>query len=236
MMKKYILSLLVLSAISTTTFAEENGDASAPAVTSSSKVFIGGDIGSVSGYPNTTGVIVNGLAALGWTSASASQGLGSTSVNIHGGKWLSEVMGWEVGYSKFGDASGSFNASAGTQAYYGSNIYSASSIYAAILGAAKMGSGKAYAKVGLHSTATKTDYTSYRTSSSVLVATSTGSTTKSNSGIVLGVGYEYPFNNSWAIRADITMFTAAQFANVWNFATTENQTLIQSGIGLNYNY
>ncbi len=233
-MKKALALVLLISVVTTSAFAEEN---TIPTATSSDKTrFIGGDLGSVSGHPNTAGDIVTGLTALGWTSVSASQSLVSSASNIHGGKWLSDTIGWEVGYNSFGSAQGSFTASTTTQSYFGSNTYSASSIYAAMLGATKLGSGKAYVKAGMHSTSTKTEYTAYRYSFSTLIGTSSGSTTKSNTGFVLGAGYEYPFNSNWAIRLDIAMFTNAQFASVADFAVIKNQTLVQSALGVNYNF
>lgn len=233
-MKKNLAFGLLIAAITTSAFAEESA---APVDTvSGSAKFIGGDIGSVSGYLDTTGTIVSGLIANGWTSASAAQSVGASTYNIHGGKWLSDTTAWEVGYNSFGSVPGSFSASTTTQRYSGTNSYSATNIYAAILKASRLGSGKAYAKAGLHSTSTKTEYNSSRYSGTTLTGVGSGSTTKSNMGFVLGAGYEYPFSSTWAVRFDINMFTNAQFANVWNFAIIETKTLVQSSVGVNYNF
>lgn len=238
-MKNTFVFALLSFALTTSAFAEENSASStpAPAVTTpsaSGKTFIGVDIGLLSGYPDSTGAIVSGQIAGGWTSASATQKISTTSFNIHGGQWLSERLGWEVGYSDFGSAIGSFNSTTASQSYNGSYQYSASTVYAAALGATSLGAGKLYGKAGLHSTSTKTEYTSLLYRFSTLQGRFAGSTTMSSTGFLLGGGYEYAFNKNWAVRADITMFSGVQFANVSKFSTIENQTLIQTSVGLNY--
>lgn len=240
-MKNTFVFALLAFAITTPAFAEENSTASTPAPVettppASVRTFIGGDIGMLSGYPDSTGTIVSGQLAGGWTSASATQKIATTSYGIHGGQWLSERLGWEVGYGAFGNVKGSFSSSSATQSYYGSYEYSASSVYAAVLGAIPLGAGKLYGKAGLHSTSTTTNYTSYLYTFSRLQRTYSGSTTTSSTGFLLGGGYEYAFNKNWAVRADVTMFNGAQFASVTNFATIADQTLFQTAAGLNYSF
>lgn len=237
-MKNTFVFALLSFALTTPAFAEENSTSSTPAPaattpSASGKTFIGINIGLLSGYPDSTGTIVSGQLANGWTSASATQKISTTSYNIHGGQWLSEQLGWEVGYSDFGSAKGSYKYANATQNTSGDYEYSASTVYAAVLGATSLGAGKLYGKAGLHSTSTTTVYSSY-TSSLTLQRTASGSTTTSSTGFLLGGGYEYAFNKNWAARADITMFSGAQFANVYKPATIENQTLIQTSVGLNY--
>lgn len=236
----FVLALLssLSSIITTPAFAEENTTSSAPASTAPSAsgktTFIGVDIGALSGYPNSTGTIVSGLTANGWTSASATERVSPVAYDFHGGQWLSERLGWEVGYGVYGSVDGLFSASTTTQNYFGSYAYSASIVYGAVLGAIPLGSGKLYGKAGLHSTSTTTAFSSYK--NNLAVSLITGSTSQSSTGFLLGGGYEYAFNKNWAVRADITMFNGAQFASAWNFATIENKTLIQTAAGLNYSF
>jgi opacity protein-like surface antigen len=237
-MKKSFVVALLASVITSTAFAaDELVTSGAPDATppSGKTTFVGIDIGTVSGYLDSQSTITSGLTASGWGSVSVSQNVSSAAVNIHGGQWLSEHLGWEAGYSDFGKVTGTVTAYATPQSYFGSYSYSASTAYAAVLGAIPFGSSKLYGKAGLHSTSTKTDFNVYRYNYTTL-STNTGSTTKSSTGFVLGGGYEYAFNKSWAIRADVTMFNGAQFTSAWNLSTTENKTLIQTAIGVDFSF
>lgn len=247
-MKKNILALVILSATTAPAFADSaattapasaapvSADNTTSVAPASARNFIGGAVGTLSGYPDSTGDIVYGLVGNGWTSASASQKTSTTSYSVYGGQWLSERLGWEVGYGAFGSVDGSFTASAGLQSYNGSYKYSATTVYGAVLGAIPLGSGKLYGKVGLHSTSTQTDYSTQRYILTTLVSTGTASATKSGTGLVLGAGYEYPLNKNWAVRADMTMFNGAQFVSVADFTMTKSQTLIQTAVGLDYSF
>ncbi len=199
--------------------------------------FIGAAVGSTSGYPDSTNTIVGGLIANGWTSASDSQKLSASSLSIYGGQWLSDKLGWEAGYLDSGSVDGTANASTATQTFASPYKYSATSLYGAVLGAMQVSGGKLYAKVGLHSSSAKTEYTSTKsTTAGVVLATGAGSTTKSTIGFLIGAGYEYELNKSWNLRADVTMLGGVQFADAWNFANTDTQTLTNISIGANYNF
>lgn len=236
-MKNTFVFALLSFALTTPAFAEENSTSSTPAPaattpSASGKIFIGVDIGLLSGYPDSTGTIVSGLIANGWTSASAAQKTSTTSYNIHGGQWLSEQLGWEVGYGDLGSVKGSLNSANATSNYSGVYEYSASTVYAAVLGATSLGAGKLYGKAGLHSTSTTTAISTYQYSLT-FQRRSSGSSTTSSTGFLLGGGYEYAFNKNWAARADITMFNGTEVVNVWT-GNKDAQTLIQTSVGLNY--
>lgn len=194
--------------------------------------FVGASLGTTGGYPDSTGTIVSGLIANGWTSASASQKIAASSLGIYGGQWLSDKLGWEVGYLDSGTADGTGDASFTTKTFNMPYKYSATSIYGAALGAMQVGGGKLYAKAGLHSTDAKSSYSYTNTSTG---GAGSASKTNSTAGLLLGVGYEYELTKSWGLRADVTMLNGVQFSDVWN-GSTKTQTLTNISIGANYNF
>lgn len=189
--------------------------------------FIGGDIGTVSGYPDRTGATVSALMGAGATSASATQKTGSAAFNLHGGQWLNAHFGWEVGYDVLGSVDGSWTSVGATT---GSYKYSASAFHVAALGGIPMGGrGKLYGKVGLFSASTKEE------------ARNTvgffSSKTQSSTGLLVGGGYELSFTEKIAGHAGISLFNGVKFDDfTTNNTTTDKKTLVQIAVGVDYKF
>lgn len=209
-MKRITAAVLLSAAFATPAFAEG--------------FFIGADIGTAAGYPDRTGETVNGLIAAGATYASATQKTSSIAFGLHGGQWITEHFGWEVGYDALGSVDGSWVSIGATT---GSYKYSASAFHVAALGGIPLGRGKLYGKAGLFSASTKED-------ASNTVGFS-ASKTQSSTGLILGGGYELSFSDKIAGHAGINLFNGMKFNDFTN-NTTSNKTLAQVVVGVDYTF
>lgn len=190
--------------------------------------FVGADLSSSFGYPDSTNLLVDGFINNGFSSANAQQKSGTLGFGVVGGKWFSEKLGWEFGYAKLGSGvDGSFSTTGPTRA--GTYDYTASAFHMAILGGTKAGDGKIYGKVGLYrsSTESKWAYTVGSTSSS------TGS--NSNMGLMMGVGYEMPINANLSTRFGADIYNGVEFQEISN-STKVQKMLYRMSLGLIYNY
>lgn len=209
-MKKNILVLALLSAIATPTLAEGG--------------FIGGDIGLVLGYPNRTGETASGLSAAGATSLSVTQKVSSIAFDLRGGQWITEQLGWEIGYDALGNVDGSWTSTGSTTGNY---KYSASAYHFVALGGIPMGGGKLYGKAGVFSASVKEDASN--------TAGFSASNTQSSTGLLLGGGYEWSLSDKLAGHTGIDLFNGVKFHDFSN-NKTENKTLVQISVGVDYKF
>lgn len=209
-MKKIAAAVLLTASLATPAFAEG--------------YFIGADIGTAAGYPDRTGETINGLIGAGATYASATQKTSSVAFDLHGGQWITERFGWEVGYDAFGSVDGSWTSIGSTT---GSYKYSASAVHVAALGGIPLGRGKLYGKAGLFSASTKEDASNTVGFSS--------SKTQSSTGLLIGGGYELSFSDKIAGHAGMNLFNGMKFNDFTN-NTTSNKTLVQVLVGVDYKF
>jgi OmpA-OmpF porin, OOP family len=187
--------------------------------------FIGGDLGIAAGYPDRKEEVGNGLIGAGATYVSVTQKMASIALDLHGGQWVTEQFGWEIGYDALGSADGDWTSSGAST---GSYKYTASAYHFALLGGIPVGGrGKLFGKAGLFSASTKEE------------VSNTGgyhsSITQSSSGLLLGGGYELSFNERVAGRAGITLFNGVKFNDFTN-NQTDKKTLVQVAVGVNYKF
>lgn len=211
-MKKISAAVLLFAAFATPVFAEG--------------FFIGADIGTATGYPDRTAEIANGLVTAGATFASATEKKTSFAFDLHGGQWVTERFGWEVGYDSLGSVDGSWTSIGGT-ATTGSFKYSVSALHVAALGGIPMGHGKLYGKAGLFSASTKED-------ASNTVGYSQ-SKTQSSTGLLVGGGYELSFNDKLAGHVGFNLFNGVKFNDFTNTPnTTDKNNIFQVVVGVDF--
>jgi hypothetical protein len=209
-MKKYITAAALSFALVTPAFAEG--------------FFIGGDVGIALGYPDRTSDVGNGLMGAGATSAHVTQKVASTTLALHGGQWINEQFGWEVGYDGLGSVDGTWSSTGSTT---GSYKYSASAFHLAALGGIPVGRGKIYGKAGAFSASTTED------------ASNTvgfhSSTTTSSSGLLIGAGYSFAFTEKLAGHVGANLFNGVKFHN---FATntSDSKTLFNVAFGVDFKF
>lgn len=193
--------------------------------------FVGSSIGFASGYPDKTKEIRNALINAGATYTEVIQkktGIGA--FDVHGGQWINEYFGWEVGNAYLGKVDGTWT-SVGSSA--GSYEYSAHALHAAALGGIPLGKrNKLYGKVGWYagSTTENVDYTGSYSQSK----------TEECANFFAGVGYEMSFSDHFAGNVEFNLFNGMKF---YDFAKstpiekkTEDRTIIRLAIGLNYKF
>jgi len=179
---------------------------------------IGGDIGMVT-YPDYTSDIQT--LWLG-PNSSVSQNLVSATLDIHGGQWINDYFGWEVGFADLGSVSGSYNSAI----VNGSYKYSAAALHVAALGGIPLGKGKLFGKAGLFSATTKLEDNCF-----VCIP----SQTLSSTGLMIGGGYELWFTPHISGRVGLNLYNGVKFINEATYAA-ESKSMLQAAVGANFTF
>lgn len=209
-MKKITAAILLSATFATPVFADG--------------FFIGADVGTATGYPDRTAEAENGLVAAGATSVSASEKKTSFAFGVHGGQWITQNFGWEVGYDSLGKVDGSWTSTGSTT---GSFKYSVSAFHVAALGGIPMGRGKLYGKAGVFSASTKEDWSNNFALS--------GSTTQNSTGLLVGGGYELPFSDKLEGHVGFNLFNGVKFNDFTNIPnTTDKNNIFQVVVGVDF--
>jgi OmpA-like transmembrane domain len=178
-------------------------------------MYFGADVGTVR-YPDYS----SDLAAV--YGGPASQETHGLSVGIHVGQWITDSLGWEVGYNDFGNVNGNYYAVGG------SYQYSASAMHVAVMGGAPIGAGKLFGKLGLYfADTTLDDYCG--------LCSYIPSQTVSSSGFLLGVGYEFWVTPAFSVRAVLNLYDGVSFVDVASYGI-DNRNMVQPTIGMNYSF
>jgi len=194
--------------------------------------FIGAE-GSLVVYPNWAKEIKDTIVSWGYTSYTSTQLAAGIGAGIHGGQWVNDNFGWEVGYSDLGETTGDFSAydfAMGNFSYDWNA--SASALHALVLGGIKFGRNKVFGKIGLYQASTKVE----------LVDTTPGAPgstrvySNKNSGLQIGGGYVFSFTSHLSGSVGLSILSGVKFADLptanMNKARSENLTKL--AVGLDY--
>jgi OmpA-like transmembrane domain len=184
-------------------------------------VFIGGDLGLVS-YPDYTTDTTNWLINNGASYVATTQKVVSGSLEIHGGQWITDSLGWEIGYANLGSVTGSYTSNAFVTYPSGAYKYSASAVHVALLGGIPMGRGKLFGKFGVASASTTLDDPYF-------------SQTVYSTALLLGGGYEFWVNPNVSLRAGLDLYSGVDFVNEGSYAI-ESRGMARVAVGANVTF
>jgi hypothetical protein len=104
------------------------------------------------------------------------------------GDWINDNVGFEVGYKKYGELSGTTNLTT-TSGFYDSQDFTlnGNSLYGAIL--LRKSHNSVYAKLGMHTTS-MTLTTDYPCCSTGVITYGGQSISNKSSGVIIGIGYD----------------------------------------------
>lgn len=152
---------------------------------------------------------------------------------IHGGQWLwsgyGGVVGWEAGYDNLGYINGSTTATAGFTTSTGNWKHTATAVHAAAILEGISGKHRAFSKIGLFRSSTKTEGT-------YVIGGGTYSSRTSGTGLLLGVGYKYEFARQFFWVVGMDGFIRVKVSDPINPATTTSENLLKISFGIDYNF
>lgn len=189
--------------------------------------FVGGDLGLVL-YPNLVQNWADQLFAQPNTlSVTSTQALSSAGIDFRGGAWFTKNIGVEGGFGTLGSVSGTVDATyfVGMPSYE-TFKYTASEAHVAGL----FGIEQIHARVGLHSTTTKLDWTG----SGAFCCSYTRSV--SSTGLLLGVGSNIPIGEHVALMMALNIFNGVKFVDAATLNTDVTKTLYRLSFGAAYKF
>ena len=152
---------------------------------------------------------------------------------IHGGQWLwsgnGGVAGWEAGYDSLGNINGSTTATVGFTTSSGNWKHTATAVHAAAILEGINGKHRAFSRIGLFRSSTKTEGT-------YVIGGGTYSSRTSGTGLLLGVGYKYEFARQFFWVAGMDGFIRVKLADPVSPATTTSENLLKVFFGVEYNF
>ncbi|HLP99115.1 MAG TPA: hypothetical protein VK149_11785 [Sideroxyarcus sp.] len=191
-------------------------------------LFVGGGLGVIA-YPNWTDKLTSGALAAGATFAATDQEASGVGAGIRVGQWVSDNLGWEVGYSDLGSVTGHTGATFAGTAEMGTWKFSATAAHLAMLGGVKFNRSSLFGKIGVHSSSTKLE-------GDYVVGNGTYSRSASGTGLLIGGGYIFPFTENLYGRAAIDIFNGVKFTDPLVFANSTKETLTKISFGLDYRF
>lgn len=173
------------------------------------------------------------------TTTTVSQDRSDTGFKLYGGGWLDKNLGFEIGYTTFGESKfnvqtesvvvgeGEIDVNSSTRATLKANAFYVSGL----IGHQFENKSRLFGKLGVYRATTKLNISG--------VATSTGleedlpiaaSDKKSNSNVVYGIGYSYPIAQNIDLRAELERFSKVGGGDL------DKRDIDLFSIGLNYRY
>lgn len=195
---------------------------------SAGESFIGGSVGAVT-YPDSvtsdTTFAVNSVHAANTGTTilgSGTQNTGSTGLKIFGGSWLSDSLGYEVGYADLGKSKETITTT-GVATTWNAEA-SGSAFYGAALGGLKLNeTSRIVGKLGVYSA-------NFKVAASVTGPGGSASlnSSSSNTDLLVGVGYEYKLTHALNLRTEYELFNNVKVGSA-------NASFGLLTLGLSYN-
>jgi hypothetical protein len=191
-------------------------------------MYIGGTL-TIASYPNAEwGTKIRSAAyANGATYAYAAEPANKVGLGIHGGQWLNENVGWEVGYDNLSTDKETVNVLQGINNGFGSYQYSVTALHASVLGGIQFGKSTLFGKLGYHSNSSEL------TGVAPLTGTSF-SQTASGSGILIGAGYRFPYTDRLSGKFGVDVFKGVVLTDILDYAKTTKEDVVKLYFGLDY--